>query len=225
MSEHDEAVVATLRSARAPRPLGPGPDLDGILRAGAARRERRERRDAAAAASGATALLVGAVVIGSSVLGGGGSPVPVAGPESAAAQRLALLAEPAGPEDVLPDELQGTEVGAVMAPGTVRLVADVDGVGYFAGSSPGGETCVLVHLRAEGSATTTCLAPAEFEAVGLGFGFSAAEGTDVRGVLVPDSWSFEDPDERVRAAVAPGSGLSLDDVVTPNLLARTTDRS
>jgi len=51
------------------------------------------------------------------------------------------------------------------------------------------------------------------------------ESSNVDGVLFPDSWAADLSDERVTDVTSPGSGLTLDDVVAPNLLLRVTDFS
>lgn len=141
-------------------------------------------------------------------------------PTEGAVQALALLGTAAVSDDRLPtfgDEDETSGAGE-LSPGSARLIATVDSIGYFAGASVEGEVCIAVHLDLQVASSCTDLD--RFSVHGVWVGGSNYLGYDVTALLLPDHLS--DPDPGDVPHVLERAGIDATDgyeVLAPNLVA------
>lgn len=223
----DDQLVSALRDAPRRLPAGAGPEVADIVRSGASRLERRQRRRTAGAASGAVGLLVAGVVGLATVVGPPTGENQVAETPQDPADALALLADPADPEDALPTS--EAEPYLDLLPGTARLLGEADQAEFYVVTDVDGDVCLVTYLVPVEQMQWSCTDLASFEESGLPFSHQvdnrAVEGGQAwaETLLVPDSWVTDDTDGRLDD-VLDGWDLDAGDRLGRNFFARVTYR-
>lgn len=189
MTDHDHDAVLALRQAADQHRYRGTVDVADVVRSGARRRREQARHRTVVAAALTTAGVVAGVMVSVGVaVGPGRQAIGPSGPQEPVAV-LALLARPPVADDEIPavnESVAAEEEPYDMVRDSTRLVAEADGVGYYAGISPRGEVCVLVHLQAQSQVASSCAPPERFDEVGVWVNASNYSGTDVTGLLLPD---------------------------------------
>ena len=142
----DQDLTRVLHEARDRTHLDDDFDLGAVLRGGHRRARRRRVLQGASAAVAAAAVVFAAVVLAPRLTGSPDTAVAPAGPISDAVAHLSLLAEPAGPEDELPAELDQDQSGAPLVPSSARLIAETDAAKFWAAVDTAGRVCLVLYL-------------------------------------------------------------------------------
>lgn len=203
-------------------------DVDAVMRRGEIRRRHRRNASAAAIAAGGSLAVVLATFLGGAALEPPTTGSPAAG-EVDATELLAVLAWPQTDDDQMLPEYADDDVleDRSILPSSTRLITAVDGVGYYAGTSKGGDVCIGVDSPETGG--SSCVPLAEFKETGVWVTSSGGE-TYPPGpadfvhttLLLPDRMSITDgtdPAELVERAKIPAEFAVGDiEVLTPNLI-------
>lgn len=228
MTDHDHAAVLALRQAADQHRYQGTVDVADVVRSGARRRREQVRHRNLVVAALTTAGVVAGVIVSVGVtVGPGRQAIGPSGPQEPVAA-LSLLARPPVADDEIPavnDSVTEEAEPYGVVRGSTRLVVEADGVGYYAGLSPRGEVCVLVHLQAQSQVASSCAPPERFDDTGVWVTTSNDSGIEVTGLLLPDRLAEPAPEDLDGLRQRAGAGAQGEATLpAPNLLAVVSHR-
>lgn len=151
-------------------------------------------------------MVLAAVVLAPRLTGSPDPAVAPAGPTSDAIAHLSLLAEPAGPGDDLPRELDQDQSGAPLVESSARLVAETEDTKFFAAVDTAGRVCLVIYLPDPGTewaVSNNCSSVPDFADRGIRAVLKGPGSGPVEAHLLPDDHAGATPAREGMNYVAP----------------------